>query len=143
MSTPEFKPPMTPSIGVVRKPEIKLLRAEFGDGYTQTAANGMNHIREVLQLRWDVLTKDEADEIEGFLRERGGWQSFTYRLPYAERERAFLEPGDEGYVANIDRQRDATYERPAMKFTCDDWQITQSAAFHYAIDATFRQDFSL
>lgn len=143
MSIPEFYPPMTPSIGVTRKPELNLLKANFGDGYTQTAANGLNHIREVLNLRWDVLTKGEADEIEDFLRERGGYQPFYYSLPFAVRLHLYPEPGDDGYIEGINPQRVSTGAGPMMKFTCDDWQITQPATFHYSIEATFRQDFSL
>src|SRR5690606_29261995 len=42
---PTFDPPFAPSPGAQNKPEIKILQAEFGDGYSQPTPNGLNHIR--------------------------------------------------------------------------------------------------
>ena len=103
---------MTPSVGSSLKPEISLFRADFGDGYSQAAPRGLNHIRRVASLRWDVLTRAEKNAIEAHFVERGGNKSFRYTVP-----------GD-------------TSER---RYTCDDWNITTIGGSLFAIEATFRE----
>ncbi|MCS3740224.1 phage tail protein [Rhizobium sp. BK661] len=76
-----FYPPIDPSPSTGRKVEFKLLKAEFGDGYTGIARQGINHRRRKLTLNWDVLTDEQADEITGFLNERGGDETFHYTPP--------------------------------------------------------------
>ncbi|UIN38288.1 phage tail protein [Methylobacterium oryzae] len=79
MAVPTFTPPYAPTDST-DKPEVKLLKAEFGDGYTQTAGDGMNHIRKVVDLSWEVLTPAQAKEIEAFFVARGGFEPFYYTL---------------------------------------------------------------
>jgi phage-related protein len=76
-----FYPPVDPSPSTGRKTEFKLLKAEFGDGYTQITRQGLNHRRRKLTLSWDVLTDDQANEISGFLEARGGDETFYYTPP--------------------------------------------------------------
>jgi phage-related protein len=116
MTIPTFYPPVAPSPGTTQKPELALLKAEFGDGYTQTARNGLNHIRKVITLKWDVLTSAQAAQITAFLEERGG------NLPF------YYTPS-----------RTST----PIKFTCEDWQESMSAAGLSSFTATLKQDFSL
>ena len=112
MTLPTFLPPMTPSVGSSQKPDVNLRRADFGDGYSQAAPAGLNHIREVASLRWDVLTRAEKDQLVAFLKERGGYQSFTYQLPT---------------------------EATARRWTCDDWRVTALPASLFAVEATLRE----
>lgn len=113
MAIETFKPPYAPT-STSEKPELKLLEAEFGDGYTQTAGDGMNHIRKVASLSWDVLTADQAREIEAFLERHGGSAPFLYAL-------------DEG-------------ETP-LKWTCKEWSRKRDTP--NTMEATFRQSFLL
>ena len=78
MAYETFQPPVPPSPGTENTPEFKLLEAEFGDGYTQTTRDGMNHIRDVLSLQWDTLTPAQAAYITGFIRRHGGDTAFLY-----------------------------------------------------------------
>ncbi|MFC0282268.1 phage tail protein [Camelimonas abortus] len=71
MALQAFTSPYPPSKSVDR-PEVKVLTAEFGDGYTQSAGDGMNNIRRVLTLTWDNLTPAQAGAIETFLRNHNG-----------------------------------------------------------------------
>jgi phage-related protein len=80
MTLPTFSPPIAPAPGLRRKPEVRLRVAEFGEGYTQITRD-LNHIRKVETLEWPVLTVAQANQIVGFLEERGGDQPFLYRLP--------------------------------------------------------------
>ena len=111
-----FTPPVAPSPGTSRKPEIKLLEAEFGDGYTQVVRDGLNHIRRTYDLRWDVLTYAQADVIEAFLEAKGGDTPFLYQHAHTS---------------------------APLKVTCKDWQRTEAAAGLCSFSATFKQSFNL
>ena len=65
-----FNPPVRQSPGTKDAPEIKVLSAEFGDGYTQEAPDGSNNVRSVVSLKWEVLLEDQATAIYDFLRAR-------------------------------------------------------------------------
>lgn len=78
MTLATFTPSPAPSPGTDTKPEIKLKVAEFGDGYTQESPDGLNHIRQVISLKWDVLTQAEADTLENFMIGKGGYTPFYY-----------------------------------------------------------------
>ncbi len=112
--TPTFNPPISPTAGATDKPEIKILQAEFGDGSTQPTPPGLNHIRKVLTLRFDLLEPDEKDAIVTFLEERKGVEPFLYTLP--------------------------GYSTPTL-YTCSNWDTTALAAGMFAVSATLRQSF--
>lgn len=82
MTTPTFTPARAPSIGGVQKDiQYKIREAEFGDGYSQRAADGINNKRVTFQLQWKALNKTHADAIEAFLDARRGVQAFYYTVP--------------------------------------------------------------
>ena len=108
-----FCPPVGPSPGTKNKPEIKLKEAAFGDGYTQTTRDGLNYIRKVVTLQWDVLIESEASAIENFILTQGGDTPFYFALR-----------GD------ISR-----------KWTCKDYDRAWKTP--NTVSATFREDFSL
>tara|TARA_R110002020_G_scaffold61270_2_gene165020 strand:+ start:1231 stop:1587 length:357 start_codon:yes stop_codon:yes gene_type:complete len=116
MALPTFAPPLTPSIGLTDKPEIKVNRADFGDGYSQASPAGLNHIRRVITLKWNVLALDEAQAIEAFFKARRGTDPFTYRIPR---------------------------EASATKWTCEDWNTSRDTGGFVSIEATFRESFDL
>jgi phage-related protein len=80
MAFPTFTPPIDPSPGILKNYEMKLLEAEFGEGYTQIARQGYNHIRRKMSLRWDALDRTQRDEIMAFFIERGGDQTFWWQV---------------------------------------------------------------
>lgn len=116
MTIQTFTPPIKPSPGSTRKPELKLLKSEFGDGYTQTARDGLNHKRDVLEIQWDYLTAEQADQIIAFFEAHGGDTPFLYIPP------AKAQP---------------------VRFTCADWEETYNVRTLRSVKATFRQDFNL
>jgi len=67
--------------GTSVKTDLKVLEAEFGDGYTQRAADGINHIRETWDVQWNNLDKVDAFIIIDFLKARGGWDAFYWTPP--------------------------------------------------------------
>lgn len=115
MSFPVFNPPVPPAVGAKIKREIKLLKAEFGDGYTSITRDGVNHIRRSYELEWPVLTEAESNAIVAFLEARGGDETFWFSLG----------------------------ARDPMKVTCDTWEETENSAGKFAITATFRQSFAI
>lgn len=116
MALTTFTPPVTPSIGMTDTPELKIISAEFGDGYTQEQPAGLNHIRRVVKLRWNVLALDEAQAIEAFFKARKGTEPFSYRIP--------REPA-------------------STKWTCKEWNTSRNSGGFTSIEATFRQSFNL
>ena len=107
-----FIPPIPPSKSDVR-PEFKILEAEFGDGYTQSVPDGLNHIRDVANLSWDALTPAQADTIETFIRNHGGTTPFLYTLSDSATQRQWV---------------------------CKEFSRTRGTP--NKVTATFRQDFS-
>ena len=99
MALQTFSPAVGPSPGTTFKPQIKVLEAEFGDGYSQPTPDGINHIRETVELRWDGLTEPQMEAINGFLTARKGAEPFYYRPA--------------GYAVNL-------------KWTCKEWTRTLS-----------------
>lgn len=78
MAFPTFNPPVRQSKGTTISPTIKILSAEFGDGYTQESPDGINHIRDSVDLVWDTLLPEDAIAIETFLRGQKGTNPFWY-----------------------------------------------------------------
>lgn len=117
--TATFTPPLPPSPGLTDEPEVKLLEAEFGDGYTQTTRAGLNHVRSVVALNWDLLTTNEAEAIVTFFKNKGGDTPFLYRVPGTD---------------------------TAVKWTCRKWTkkaVEATAGNLWSVTATLREDFSL
>lgn len=79
MALVTFIPPIAPTPGTKHAPKVKLWKAEFGDGYTQAAPAGLNHIAHEISLRWDALTDAQFSEIRQFFEDRGGYRPFWYQ----------------------------------------------------------------
>lgn len=107
-----------PDEGTEDAPETKLLVAEFGDGYTSIAPDGLNNVRRVLKLSWDMQVPTEAKALNDFfaITGQGGAQPFWYT------------PSD---------------ETRALKWTCKEWTDTRGRGGLRKITATFRQSFNL
>ena len=116
MTLPTFTPPCNPSPGFTNTPELKISKTEFGDGYTQEAPAGLNHVRQQIEtVSWDVLAKDERDQLIAFFTERGGTRPFFYGFPHDE----------------------------ILKWTVPTWSDQAISGNFHRITATFRQSFVL
>ena len=115
MTLPVFTPSWSPSVGATNKPEVKVLRAEFGDGYTQATRDGMNNVRAVYEMRWDVLLPSEANDIISFFVACGGCDPFHYTIPE---------------VTSVG------------KWTCESWSDQAISGGYRTVSATFRQSFT-
>ena len=77
MTLQTFTPPIDPS-SIRKAPKLKLKTASFGDGYSQTVRDGLNHIRNVLELSWEALTAAQAKQITDFFELHGGDEAFLF-----------------------------------------------------------------
>jgi len=71
----------TPEYGSQPSVETRILKADFGDGYTQRAADGINNIIETWDLSWKNLQKNFANRLNNFFREKKGYISFKWIPP--------------------------------------------------------------
>ena len=94
MSIPVFSPSVIPSIGSSSNSSANILKADFGDGYSQRVGQGINNIGEQASLSWNNITGSQANTIVSFFEARGGFEAFQYTLPT---------------------------ESSAKKWTCDTW----------------------
>lgn len=113
MALTTFTPPVGPSPGTSFAPQVNLWSADFGDGYTLSAPKGMNHIRQVVSLKWGGLVDADAQAIIAFFTARGGHEPFYYQ-PF-------------GLAA-------------PLKWTCKEWSMSASAPF--TVTAKLEQSFT-
>ena len=122
MTLATFTPPRNPDPGLRDKPEIKVLSAGFGDGYTQDSLDGINAERSVVTLTWSYLSASEYQGLVAFHQAQGkGTIPFLYTLP-----------GEASPVK-------WTWRDISKGFTFTD----SSGAILYTITATFRQSFNI
>lgn len=114
MPIPTFTPPVRPSPGTSHAPQVKLLEAEFGDGYSQPTPHGINHIKKTVALVWSALLLEQRDDIVGFFERMGGSLPFYFQ-PYGEAR--------------------------MLKWTCKEWSSQKDGGV-WSITATFVQSFT-
>ena len=61
--------------------EARVLETKFGDGYKQTAADGINNIGGNLPLEWRNITTAQANTLIAFFRGKAGYLPFRYKIP--------------------------------------------------------------
>lgn len=76
-----FSPPRNPDAPITEETLPRIRVAEFGDGYTQRSADGLNHLPRKLTLKWTRISWLDAESIVSFLRDRGATESFDYKPP--------------------------------------------------------------
>jgi phage-related protein len=103
----------TPSFSADLEERPIVQRIQFGDGYEQRVAFGINTQPKNWSLQFNNRTDTERDNILTFLRARGAVESFDWTDP-------------NGY---------------AGKWICSEWQTSQVSCNFNNITATFRQVF--
>jgi phage-related protein len=111
-----FTPPVHPDWGMERNFAPRVLKAEFGDGYAQRAADGINNNPVSISATWTNLTTAEKNTILNFFVARKGYQAFLYQ-----------------YVD----------ETSPKAYVCEEWGYTHEDAGGYTVTATFVQVFDL
>lgn len=85
-----FIPPIAPSVGTGREVSTRVLRADFGDGYSQRSGDGLNAINRQVFVVWGVLSVSDADTIEAFLTARAGFEAFLWAPPREVQPRKWI-----------------------------------------------------
>jgi len=106
-----------PDKGFTRKNAPSIFKTEFGDGYEQRLANGINNLKQEFSINFATRTKEDIDDIVDFFELKGGVTAFTYT--YADSN----EGGGE----------------KAVKVICDDWTQTWEYEDYYSLSCTFRR----
>lgn len=77
----------------------RTLKAQFGDGYSQRAPDGINSQYEVWAISWPAVTASERDTITAALNTAGSASVLTWTPPDSATEKKYLM-GDDGYSVN-------------------------------------------
>ena len=80
MPLPSLNSVVVPSLPLSFEEVPRVIGPEFGDGYTQRALDGLNHLDQTMEVLWEPITKAERDHVINFLRARQGVSAFTYTL---------------------------------------------------------------
>lgn len=67
-----------PTKGFTRKSEPRVSKIQFGDGYSQRLAAGINTLKEVWSLNWENIPIAAVDAVSLFLETRGGVEHFLW-----------------------------------------------------------------
>ena len=116
MSPSTFTPAVNPSLNYSKATKARIRRADFGEGYSQRVAAGLNSIKREVSLNFEGLSSSQADDIETFLIARGGAEVFYYTLP------------DEG---------------SARKWICEEWVRGPQAGILRSISMTLEEVFDI
>lgn len=75
--------PLTSAISQssTRKRTYKTLTAEFGNGYSQTAPDGINNVRDEWNLSYENLTDAERTTVVAALDAVQTWDYLTWQAP--------------------------------------------------------------
>jgi phage-related protein len=68
-------------VGSSKSNEFRTLENEFGDGYEQSAADGINIEKKTYPLVWNNISQTDADVITDFLDAQGGHLPFYWTPP--------------------------------------------------------------
>ena len=108
---------IVPDKGMSKSNKPVIFKAEFGDGYEQRIANGINNLKQEFSINFATRLKADIDDIADFLELKGGVTPFDYT--YADSN----ESGGEKTV----------------KVVCDSWDQTWEYAEYYSLSCTFRR----
>lgn len=108
-----FAPSIAPSPGTKHSQTVNLNEAKFGDGYTQSSPQGINHIQKMMTLSWGGLTETQMIELNSFFEDRGGYRPFYFQ------PRGFPIP---------------------LKWTCKVWSISDASPWRF--EAKLEQNYT-
>ena len=105
-----------PDKGLSRQSTPRVLKVQFGDGYEQRIAEGLNSSNENYQISYSNRPKAEIDDIAAFMDEKKGVTSFNYVIP---------DTNNGGETT--------------IKVVCDQYNLVYVSDSSYTFTATFRR----
>lgn len=116
-----------PDKGMTRSATQKTRVIKFGDGYEQRSTKGINNTEEKYNLSFKNRTKQEIDNIAGYLNSLNGITSFNFTIP------------DSATTEEVTGVLDSTTDNEkTIKVVCDTFNQTYNTG-HYNLTATFRR----
>jgi phage-related protein len=100
-----------PSTGTSDDKKLRVIKAQFGDGYAQRARDGLNTSLAKWTVEFNNRTTAEADAIEAFLEAQYGTTPFDWAPPNGT----------------------------SHKFICDNWKRTEHSFNQVSISGVFEQ----
>ena len=91
-----------------------ILSANFGDGYQQRIAKGINNLQQQYVVSFANRTKEEIDDITAFFTNKGGVTKFDFTIP----------------DSNISGET-------TIKVICPSWSQAYTTGDYYGCSATF------
>ena len=67
-----FSAPVQPDKGMGRNTSSRVLVAQFGDGYEQRLADGINTLNQIMNVSFTTRPKAEIDDLVAFFESLGG-----------------------------------------------------------------------
>lgn len=95
---------------------VRVLEAQFGDGYTQTSEDGLNSISDSYSVDWSLLTKAELAMFVDFLKAHKGSMPFLWKSPL---------------------------ESVVRQWKCKTWKATALGGGWHSLSCTFKESFDL
>ena len=105
-----------PDKGLTRQSVPRVLRVQFGDGYEQRIAEGLNSLQETYNISYANRPKAEIDDIAAFMDDKKGVTKFNYVIP---------DTNNSGETT--------------IKVVCDQYNLTYVNDSSYTFTATFRR----
>ena len=116
-----------PDKGYTRQTQPRVLTAQFGDGYSQRLIDGINPLKETINVTFNTRDKAEIDHIISFFESKGGVSSFTFNV----NQQYYSSPG-------VTSETDVTSsDELALKVVCSSWNKTYNFGDYWSATATF------
>ena len=95
-------------------PKVRI--TDFGDGYQQRIAAGINNLEQNYSVGFANRTKEEIDDIVAFFVSKGGVTNFTFTIP---------DSNNSGETA--------------IKVICESWSQSYKTGDYYNCSASFKR----
>jgi len=105
-----------PDKGLNATSEPVLFLTQFGDGYEQRVANGINNLKQTFSINFENRTKEEIDDIIAFFVNKAGVTSFDFTYP---------DSNNSGETT--------------IKVICESWSQSWNYDEFYSCSGTFRR----
>ena len=105
-----------PDKNMSAKSTPKVRATDFGDGYQQRIAAGINNLEQSYSVAFSNRTKEEIDDIVAFFVSKGGVANFTFTIP---------DSNNSGETA--------------IKVICETWGQIYRTGDYYSCSASFKR----
>ena len=91
--------------------KVRILTAQFGDGYEQVQADGINNVYEDWDVVWTNLSISDSATVIDFLKSHKGVDAFSWVSPKGETYSYRCKQWSEVFRTNKRRNIRAVFER--------------------------------